>query len=341
MASPIEKILKMSVVPPFIGGAFDEWLNQRDVLPFLIDDATSDRVIVYASLDHVFLKTIIVPNNKDQPLDIDELKDWSLADDTWGINYNYIEPAVWVEPPFNAERSEAFRGAEALVFSRHFSGRQVDKSYCELLQKFAHVFDLHYVQHKKAYCDLDENGDVRAVLQFNEIEQRPESPFGGMVAVVSRRFLEDYLLLSDTSAIRAFDFTRFSNNSFSGWSDKKVTKTEADSDFSYKFILEGGVGSYMRGVQVIRPKETVAQFHYRLTHSRELKQYASFIAYDWKNKTIKEISCAPEATANYFTESNLPFETTPAFFRSEVLRKYKSDPDKYTLNERSINCRSA
>jgi len=40
-------------------------------------------------------------------------------------------------------------------------------------------------------------------------------------------------------------------------------------------------------------------------------------------------------------ESELPFELTPAFFRPEVLLKYKSDRDKYQLEERSISCRGS
>ena len=31
--------------------------------------------------------------------------------------------------------------------------------------------------------------------------------------------------------------------------------------------------------------------------------------------------------------------TSPAFFRSEVLHKYKADPDKYDLSDRSLSCR--
>ncbi len=46
------------------------------------------------------------------------------------------------------------------------------------------------------------------------------------------------------------------------------------------------------------------------------------------------MSTAPGATANYFTESDLPFETTPAFFRPDVLLKYKFDSEKYTLESR-------
>ncbi|WP_446808486.1 hypothetical protein ACH50O_14495 [Methylomonas sp. 2BW1-5-20] len=37
--------------------------------------------------------------------------------------------------------------------------------------------------------------------------------------------------------------------------------------------------------------------------------------------------------------SDLPFATSPAFFRPEVLLKYKADPDKYQIESRSIHCR--
>ena len=56
---------------------------------------------------------------------------------------------------------------------------------------------------------------------------------------------------------------------------------------------------------------------------------------------MREISTAPGETANHFTKSDLPFETSPAFFRPEVLQRYKSDTDRYTLEDRSISCRGA
>ena len=70
----------------------------------------------------------------------------------------------------------------------------------------------------------------------------------------------------------------------------------------------------------------------------ENNQYATFIAYDWKNKVVGELSCDPRCIANYFTKSDLPFETTPVFFNAQVLLKYKSDPAKYRLGHRSISC---
>jgi hypothetical protein len=100
--------------------------------------------------------------------------------------------------------------------------------------------------------------------------------------------------------------------------------------------------SFARGVQILRTslnKDDVAQNMYRDDDGE--RQYAFFLVYDWKNKRVIEISSHPDATANYFTKSDLPFETSPAFFRPEVLSKYKADTEKYTLGNRSITCRGA
>ena len=71
------------------------------------------------------------------------------------------------------------------------------------------------------------------------------------------------------------------------------------------------------------------------------EEYESFLAFDWKNREIKEISCSPTALVDYFTESELPYQLTPAFFRPEVLSKFKGDREKYSLTDRSIFCRGS
>jgi hypothetical protein len=73
----------------------------------------------------------------------------------------------------------------------------------------------------------------------------------------------------------------------------------------------------------------------------EKKQYATFKVQDWKNKRLLETSCAPGSLSNYFQQSDNPFEISPAFFRPEVLTRFKNDPEKYDLQDRSIGCRNA
>jgi hypothetical protein len=70
------------------------------------------------------------------------------------------------------------------------------------------------------------------------------------------------------------------------------------------------------------------------------REYATFKAIDLKTVDRVEVSCSPEALSNYFQpESSLPLEMSPVFFRAEVLHKYKADPEKYELQDRSIHCR--
>jgi hypothetical protein len=58
---------------------------------------------------------------------------------------------------------------------------------------------------------------------------------------------------------------------------------------------------------------------------------------------VTEVSTDPAATTNYFQahENDLPYEVTPAFFRPEVLSKYKTDREKYTVDDRELRCRAS
>jgi hypothetical protein len=73
------------------------------------------------------------------------------------------------------------------------------------------------------------------------------------------------------------------------------------------------------------------------------QQYVEFIIYDWRNKCIAKASTDPTATTNYFDAdcNELPFELSAAFFRPEVLSKYKSDREKYRVTSREVDCRAS
>ena len=73
------------------------------------------------------------------------------------------------------------------------------------------------------------------------------------------------------------------------------------------------------------------------------RKYERFIAMDWRNRCIREISTDPSATTSYAEArgNDYPFEVSPAFFHVDVLQRYKSDSDKYTVEDRSITCRNA
>jgi len=51
-------------------------------------------------------------------------------------------------------------------------------------------------------------------------------------------------------------------------------------------------------------------------------------------------TCDPEQLSNYFEDRGTPHYLTPIYFRREVLRRYTSEPSRYTVGARRLTCLS-
>ena len=148
------------------------------------------------------------------------------------------------------------------------------------------------------------------------------------------------MALSDTSLLIKFDFTRYISGAFSGWNGQSEQVYSAN-DLYYRYRAIPNYGSYAFGHLVLHTDLTENDLieEWKSEEDASMKQYASFKIFDPKNSRLVETSCGPDHIVNYFTESVLPWEISPAFFRPEVLHKYKLDPEKYTIKDRNISCR--
>ena len=323
--------------------AFEAWLGMDDALGFLKGNAKERELVIYAANVHTFINVVIVPNALLDPPDIDDLMEWNFnATSSWGIWTRFSDPPeISIGKPLD-NMGKTFSHGEQLVFARSFEGRIGNKSYYEILQKFIHLFDLHFLAERNAYCRLDERGDIEEVVRIVRVPRSKDDWFSSTMISVDRDVLDDYLHLTDSSLVRMFDFTRYRPGSFGGWNHPIDSKETKEPEFAFRMGFEPGHAAYIRGVQVIRSAATRTDLLRRHGFPREEKrEYASFITYDWRHRTVCEISTEPGATANYFQKSDLPFEVSPAFFRPEVLLKYKADTEKYSLKDRSISCRGS
>lgn len=113
----------------------------------------------------------------------------------------------------------------------------------------------------------------------------------------------------------------------------------------YKQKMCTGRAAYTRGIQIVEPMRSRAEIFSLLKgKSRQaVDRHVEFMIQDWRNKCVVDVSTAPGATTNYFEakQNNLPFELSPAFFKPEVLLRYRGDHDKYTVGERIISCRGS
>ena len=212
-------------------------------------------------------------------------------------------------------------------------------SYYELLQEFTHFADIHWRQDQGAYCGVDENGDVEAVVSVTNAEPIT-------LITCKRQPLELFLATSRTVLVRFFDFTMLKPGEFDSWGGGEKQRVTESDDLFYDQYLQPKGHAYSRGVQIVRyitPKQDLFSLLTDPAAYGGDRQYASFIIEDRRNGTITEVSTHPDDTTNYFEAKNnaLPYEVSAAFFRPEVLAKYKADRDKYTVDEpsRRITCR--
>jgi hypothetical protein len=339
MATVLEKLKLLADLPRQNPGV---WLaSAEDGVRFLEDHVRSDTTVLYASMNAVLIHGVLVPETALVSADRDQLsRDFIFPSDGWVIEHvsGGGEPdRVYLDPPLRRMGRE-FENGEKLVFLRWFAGRSATS--VEISQKLVHAPNLHFMPERNAWCRLDEQGDIEDVIKIIQKEHDDWTQNITLVTIPTKD-VSEYMRLSNMALFYFFDFTRTRPGSFSGWSGVQPVNSDAPDLFYHGGVM-GQQGSYINGRMIVRSavtyEEIVAEHMERRNPS--MRQYAIFKAIDLKTKERIEVSADPRGLSNYFQpESTLPLEMSPAFFRAEVLQRYKSDSDKYDLHDRSITCR--
>jgi hypothetical protein len=323
-----------------------EWLSAaEESVEFLRTNAYSDHIVIYAGLPNVFIHGVLAPLAALDPPDEDDLLHASVQiGNGWIIQRSYgggEGHRVYLEPPLAYPGCKSLVGGEKLVFRRHFEGMRNFTVQIEINQKLVHSFDLHYLPERHAYCRLDKNGDLEDVITILNTTAAPPY-WSGTAVLIAAKDIAEYMALTNQALVRKFDFMRVLFESFPGWEDAQRSRRSAP-DLFYNLAVMPGHASYANGCQIIKssltPEAMADEWKRSIDPAR--RRYETFKIQDWKNNRLVEWSCAPDSLANYFTESDKPFEVSPAFFKPEVLSKYKADPDKYHIEDRSITCRNS
>ena len=240
---------------------------------------------------------------------------------------HYLEP-FWAD-----EDKEGYPGIP-LFFERHYCGYHKGKeNYLEFNQLITHPLDLHWSPAKQSYCVMSDTGE--------EIEEIKLANHNGIKLVLMKRKVLDKLLhLGDWVLVRYFGFDLY-RSSFTGVNELDKEICEFDALKIKCEVNACGVEKLQyieyRGAQICNAKLSKKEV---FDEGSETVEFASFIVQDRKNGVVlHDYSLKAENFANYFTESKLPWEISPIFFKAEVLDRYKNNPDRYAVDERSISCR--
>ena len=339
-----ERISQLNQLPES-AAEYANWIKADGHLTLLKDNAQEDELVIYGVGEFTFVHAVIVNENSLFPLDKDDLLNWNDVPHSPCASYASAKGGngFSIERTDHHRGSETLKGAQQLVFARHFDGLNGrDANYFEVLQEYSHLTETHWRSEQHAYCRFDENGD------FDHIVSITSQDDDGALVTFRREPLELYLAASNSVLIRLFDFTLLRLGEFAEWPDSPDDEFTGSDTFFYRQKIDAGKAAYTRGVQIIRPSRPKAEIFASFRASWSGKRDArcvEFIALDWRNNRITEISTDPTATTSYFEahKNNLPHQISPAFFRPDVLLKYKIDRDKYTIEERfrTIRCRGA
>lgn len=322
--------------------SFAAWIQAPAHLDFLRQNANSDELVIYASGEFSVVYSAVVPNDQLATLDQEKLLHWygtpyrSIASYVYGGGRD----DVWLERLEDSQGNSELSGAIQLVFGRAFEGwTGSDQNYFEINQEYTHVTGIHWRPEERAYCRFDDSGDLDHIVSITDRSAK----IGVLCVSFKRDPLEEYMAATNSTLVRRFDFTLLRRSSFNMWPDIPETVFTESDQFFYRQKVDPGTAAYTTGVQLITPRRSKTMIFEVIRGDQKEQQYVEFIAHDWRNNQIITISTDPKSTTNYFEahSNSLPYELSPAFFKPEVILKYKTDSEKYTVSERDISCRAA
>lgn len=322
------------------GLPLEEWLGMDDFRRWLLDSRAGEVPIFYFGGPHggrLYLASALLRRRVVRQENLDELMNWQFnpVASRWGEVVYYRKGRKYRVIERRNNRNLASM-AIPIIISRQNPFTKEREEYFEANPEITHIHDLHWLEEEQAYCTLDDLGDVRPIIKVKKSEE-------SALVTIAADILYKHLILGKYVLARFFDLDRWAGE-MPDHPDHQATQYWDEGEVFARWIpvmnSNGELGrAYLRGCQIIHPPANKSA-RQRLLEG-EAKQYCTFVALDWKNRLIIETSCDPASLASYFVESPKPFETTPAFFRREVLRKYQDDADKYTVGDRGVTCRSS
>lgn len=324
--------------------SFREWIRTRVHLGLLEQNAGEDEIIVAALTRTSCVNSFVASaDHPDLDGDVEVLRRWAPNP----LRHN-ASSYVWVSKGAADEvRAEQRDGTwdlppdvYPLVYGRSIEGVP-DPTYYEIAQEYAHVANIHWRPERHAYSRIDHEGDWADVISVSTRDGND------MLDLLSfqRQSLELHLVAMNAVLVRTFDFT-ICRNTWPYRGDRTERMVRSGSGLYYREVFIGDDYGHFRGLQVVTPTLTSDEVNQLVTvghipdpaESRPVE----FVVYDLRNDRVATVSTDCSTTTNYFAadQNTLPFDTSPASFRPEVLTKYKADTDKYTVQEGSISCRS-
>ena len=331
----VDRITQLDTVPED-AAAYQRWVTAEGHLDLLRENAGANELIVYASGAYTFMHSIVVPEERLSRLDENEL--YNLCNLPRG-RAHYFRGTESDDVGIDSEKIDR---VHHLVFSREIPKFDSDeRDSLEIMQEYCHLAGIHWRDELSAYCRLNRLGDVEQGVSITSHPDR--SP----VTLVSfmRHPLEEYLVVSNSVLIRAFEFFLHS---------RRTPVNPADNDppqetqyrvgtLLYTYHVNAGIHRTY-GIQLLRPGLSKGKVIASLKGEQVTEEddppveFMSWCFRDAPPWNRSEDSPLPPSRS-VPADGSVIARTSHAFFNPEVLLEYKNS-EKYEIIGNRITCRS-
>lgn len=259
-----------------------------------------------------------------------------IENESWDLTLGDGHPSVWT----HYDEGKASRhvycafgnkdGIEPLVLHRNFHA--IRENLFEVAQEFRLYHNLFPDQPKKRFIIFNEDGDDSEAVRYGQ----------GFVDIRTDLLLQ-YSSIKQMAIAIFVQSSRYSKHTLEqlglkeAHSDLKRTNHQLhvavvpnESILASEFQTLGTI----TGKKYILPGPMPTE-----DHANQTETYQEFIVgTDAHGKPIKH-TCNPDKLANYFGKNpKSPHYLTPVFFRPEVLSKYYTEPQRYSVEDGYLRC---
>ncbi|MEK7447867.1 MAG: hypothetical protein AAB019_00115, partial [Planctomycetota bacterium] len=220
---------------------------------------------------------------------------------------------------------------ELLILARNF--HDVKPSYLEVAEEFRLFHNLFYDIKSGKCIKIDDNGDEEDVIIIKD-----------GVAKIKLKQIRQFLAIKEMHLAIYFDIVRHSSYTLEELGLKEgIYPTKNDKLLYTLFVCKDSISNHkafsrLLGKRLIDgvSKEETDFWSY---NEEKKKQYADFIIGTDANGGNIIHTSDPQKLSNYFgANPGSPHYLTPVFFSRDVLAKYYSNPEKFSVSDGFLSC---
>ncbi len=259
----------------------------------------------------------------------------SLSDPSWDLSIGSGLPGFIFTCKNGTETEKYLRfpmeTSEPLLVKRSFDGMK--NSYWEVSEEFRYYYNLYEDRRNNKFILIDDNGDDEDVILMSENEIK-----------IKIRLLKEFLAVKKMILALFFSLDRYSEKTIEELGIKEYHKQKKGKDFIYSIGARNWFFSsedtrkshgFLMGKKLIFG---LPNYKPKISDFSE-KEYIKFvIGIDGEGKEIS-YTCNEKELSNYFGKNKgKPHFLTPVLFKKEVLSKYYSQPEKYSIEDGYLRC---